>query len=543
MKQTRFSGILVHPTSFPSSYGIGDLGKSAYHFIYFLEKAGQTLWQVLPLGHTGYGDSPYQAFSAFAGQPLLIDPDNLIENGWLTREDVADCPAFQTDYVEYGYVIPYKTKLLKKAATNFFAKATPSQLAEFHAFVEANTDWLPDYALFMAGKDYHKGVCWLDWDTELRDPDADIKAAWTEKLKESVHYYEFIQFIFFQQWESLREYAHLHHVRIVGDIPIFVSLDSADVWANRELFQLDSKGYPTVVAGVPPDYFSKTGQLWGNPLYDWDYHKSTGFEWWIRRVSSQLKLVDYLRIDHFRGFEAYYTIPYGSDNAIKGKWKKGPGADLFIAIQQELGEDIPIWAEDLGIITPEVEELRDRFHFPGMKVLQFAFTDLKDNDLMPHHFPSTNCICYTGTHDNDTTVGWYLSGATERMRDRVRRFMNTDGANIHFDFIRTAMSSIAAYSIFPIQDLLGFGSDCRMNTPSVAAGNWQFRFRPYYLSDGLAKYLFSLTELYGRLSPTVVAQLNAQIPKEEEADFGVDTIEIEEDEEETSTITTKEETL
>lgn len=528
MKQTRFSGILVHPTCFPSDYGIGDLGKNAYQFVDFLKKAGQTLWQILPLGPTGYGDSPYQSFSAFAGQPLLIDPEAFIRAGWLKEEDVADCPAFQRDYVEYGYVIPYKTALFQKAAANFFSKATKEELAEFEAFVEANSDWLPDYALFMAGKDYHQGKCWLEWDTELRDPNEEIKKIWTEKLLDSVHYYEFIQYIFFQQWNALKSYANLQHIRIVGDIPIFVSLDSADVWANRKLFQLDSKGYPTVVAGVPPDYFSKTGQLWGNPLYDWDYHKKTGFEWWIRRVADQLKLVDYLRIDHFRGFEAYYTIPYGSKDAIKGKWKKGPGADLFLAIQKELGEDIPIWAEDLGIITPEVETLRDQFHFPGMKVLQFAFSDLKDNKLLPHHFPSTNCICYTGTHDNDTTVGWYFS-ATEKQRDRVRRFMNTDARTVHFDFIRTAMSSIAAYSIYPIQDVLGFGSDCRMNTPSVSAGNWQFRYRPYYLSDGLAQYLFELTELFGRLSPEATEERNVQLDAEETTDFGVDSIEIEEE--------------
>lgn len=514
MKQTRFSGILVHPTSFPSRYGIGDLGKHAYDFIDFLSKSGQTLWQILPLGPTGYGDSPYQAFSAFAGQPLLIDPDTLIEDGWLTAQDVADCPDFSIDRVEYGDVISYKTKLYRTACANFFAHADEKELAAFEAFVQANACWLDDYALFMAGKDYHEGSCWLDWETELRDPTPEIKAEWSVTLKDGIRYYEFVQYMFFRQWGALRAYAHAHDVRIVGDIPIFVSLDSADVWANRGLFQLDTKGYPTVVAGVPPDYFSKTGQLWGNPLYDWTYHKATGFEWWIRRVASQLELVDYLRIDHFRGFEAYYTIPYGSKNAIHGRWCKGPGEDLFFAIQKELGGDVPIWAEDLGIITPPVEQLRDQFHFPGMKVLQFAFSDRKDNKLLPHHFPSSNCICYTGTHDNDTTMGWYWN-TTEKHRDRVRRFMNTDGSSIHFDFIRTAMSSIAAYCVIPIQDIFGFGSDCRMNTPAVAAGNWAFRYRDYYLTDELAKRLFDMTALFGRLSPDARKAWEEKIDEEE----------------------------
>ncbi len=493
----RYSGILVHPTSFPSPYGIGDFGQGAYDFIDFLKKSGQKLWQILPLGPTGFGDSPYQAFSAFAGQPLLISPDRLAQMGLLLPEDLQNLPVFNRDLVDYGYIIPYKTMLLKKACERFAAQNDPVLTEEYESFCEKNASWLDDYALFMAGKDFHDGRSWLEWEDDLRDPDEAIKAKWRRKLASSIVYYKFIQFIFFRQWEDVRAYAAEAGIRIIGDIPIFVSLDSADVWNDRKLFQLDSKGYPTVVAGVPPDSFSATGQLWGNPLYDWDYHKSTGYEWWIKRIEHQLTQVDFIRIDHFRGFEAYFAIPADSKTAISGTWRKGPDADLFRAIEQKLGDNLPIWAEDLGIITDEVEALRDGFDLPGMKVLQFAFTDPLDNDLLPHHFSTSNCICYTGTHDNETTLGWYFNAEPE-LQDRVRRFMNTDGRSIHWDFIRTAMASIAKYCIFPIQDVFGFGNDCRMNTPSVAAGNWAFRYRPEYLTDGLAAHLKSLTELYGR---------------------------------------------
>lgn len=493
----RYSGILVHPTSFPSPYGIGDFGQGAYDFVDFLKKSGQKLWQILPLGPTGFGDSPYQAFSAFAGQPLLISPDKLADMELLLPEDLADLPVFNRDSVDYGYIIPYKTMLLKKACARFVEQNDPQLMSEYTSFCRSNAEWLDDYALFMAGKDFHGGRSWLEWEDDLRDPDEESKAKWRQKLAESIVYYKFIQFIFFRQWKELKAYAAKAGIRIIGDIPIFVSLDSADVWTNRKLFQLDSKGYPTVVAGVPPDCFSATGQLWGNPLYDWEYHKSTGYEWWIKRIENQLTQVDFIRIDHFRGFEAYFAIPADSDTAISGTWQKGPDADLFHAICEKLGDDLPIWAEDLGIITDEVEALRDGFDLPGMKVLQFAFTDPEDNDLLPHHFATSNCICYTGTHDNETTLGWYYNAEPE-LQDRVRRFMNTDGHSIHWDFIRTAMSSIAKYCVFPIQDIFGFGNDCRMNTPSVPAGNWAFRYRAEYLTDSLAAHLKSLTELYGR---------------------------------------------
>lgn len=493
----RYSGILMHPTSLHSPYGIGDFGQGAYDFIDFLKASGQTLWQILPLGPTGFGDSPYQAFSAFAGQPLLISPDKLSDMGLLTKEALDRLPVFDRDKVDYGFVIPLKNDLFRQAFAAFEALENTDLKNDFAAFTEKNAFWLEDYALFMAGKDYHNGCSWLYWEDDLRDPTPEIKEAWREKLAGPIRYYRFLQYIFFLQWNEILDYAHENGIQIIGDIPIFVSLDSADVWANRQLFQLDSTGFPTVVAGVPPDYFSETGQLWGNPLYDWDYHKSTDYDWWTKRLAMQLSLVDYLRIDHFRGFESYYAIPYEAKTAIEGEWCPGPGHDLFQTLKANLGENLPIWAEDLGIITEEVEKLRDLEGFPGMKVLQFAFSDPGNNDLMPHQFTTSNCICYTGTHDNNTTLGWYFE-ADDILRDKVRRYMNTDGRVVHMDFIRTAMGSIAKYCIFPIQDALGFGSDCRMNTPGVSYGNWSFRIHKEHLSDALASYLKNMTLLFGR---------------------------------------------
>ena len=500
MLSERYSGILAHPTSFPSHYGIGDFGKGAYDFINFLVGAGQKIWQILPLGPTGYGDSPYQSFSSFAGQPLLISPDLLLKDGLLFGEDLLEYPRFSPDHVYYGDVIPAKMALLRRSFERFCESSDIALIREYNSFCEKEAWWLEDYALFMAGKDAHEGRCWLEWKDSMRDADEDCKDKWRTRLSDDVRFYRYIQFLFFRQWHALREYAHVNGILIVGDIPIFTSIDSADVWANRELFQLEQDGYPTVVAGVPPDYFSATGQLWGNPLYDWNAHKKTGYEWWVRRVQHQLELVDFLRIDHFRGFEKYYAIPYGATDATAGAWKKGPGADLFKRFTEVFGKELPIWAEDLGIITPEVEKLRDRFGLPGMKVLQFAFENPMDNDMLPYRFTTENCICYTATHDNDTTMGWYHS-LKPKLQDRIRRYLNTDGNIIHYDMIRAAMSSIAKYSICPIQDLLGFGSDCRMNTPAVAGGNWAFRFRTDHLTPDLAKNLRSMTELFGRVEP------------------------------------------
>ncbi len=493
----RFSGILVHPTSFPSPYGIGDLGPGAYDFIDFLEKSGQHLWQVLPLGPTGFGDSPYQGFSAFAGQPLIISPDKLIEQKLLTKEDVADNPEWDPHKVDYGPAIQYKTKLLKKAWANFAHTPDKTMIEEFEAYCLEEAEWLDDYALFMACKDYHQGRAWLEWEEGLAAPSSELKNKWRGKLAESIRYYCFLQFLFEKQWMELREYAHEKEIEIIGDIPIFVSPDSCDVWGNQKLFQLDTTGHPLCVAGVPPDYFSATGQLWGNPLYDWDYHKKTGYKWWIARIRRQLKFTDHLRIDHFRGFEAYWSVPAGEETAINGTWIKGPGEDLFNAIEKELGKDLPIMAEDLGIITPEVELLRDTLGFPGMKVLQFGFENMKDDNYIPHFYKTTNCICYTGTHDNDTTMGWYRT-QPEKVKDRIRRYGNTSGDYVSLDFIRICFSSIARYAIFPIQDLLVLGSEARMNTPGVAAANWSFRYTEEDLTPDRAEWLLMTTKLFGR---------------------------------------------
>ncbi len=496
-KPQRMSGILLHPTSLPSRYGIGDLGEEAYRFIDFLEKAGQHLWQVLPLTHTGYGDSPYQSFSAFAGQPLLISPMNLFELGLVSEDTLNRCPAHDPEHIDYGTMIPYKTAILKEAYASY-KKKLPRKLSEkFALFCYENAFWLDDYALFMSLKDENDGKSWLNWQKPYRSPSKKEKTKLMSQLSDSVRYYQFIQFLFFRQWNKLKKYANKHGVYIIGDIPIFVSMDSADVWANKHLFQLDSKGYPNAVAGVPPDYFSETGQLWGNPLYHWAVHKHEGYAWWISRIRNQLGLLDYLRIDHFRGFEAYWAVPYGSETAIDGEWKKGPDKSLFKAIQKELGKDLPIIAEDLGIITPEVEALRDRFGFPGMKILQFAFESTGESSYLPHQFTTPNCVCYTGTHDNDTTAGWFMTLNLDA-RKKVKAYLQTDGTDISMAFIRACLGSIAQMAIFPMQDVLGLGSDARMNTPGVPAGNWDWRLKQGSFSDTLAQQLKELTILYGR---------------------------------------------
>ncbi|MGN0242458.1 MAG: 4-alpha-glucanotransferase [Lachnospiraceae bacterium] len=496
LTEQRMAGVLVHPTSFPSAYGIGDLGGGAYQFVDFLVKSGLALWQVLPLGNTGFGDSPYQSFSSFAGQPLLISPDMLAGQGLLSYEEMPEKPDWDPLQVDYGSVIQYKTKVLHIAYEHFCEGEHDELKKQFRAFCR-KTKWLSDYALFMALKDEHEGRPWIEWEKPYRFADAQERKKLSAVRKKETGYYKFIQFLFFQQWYRLKEYANERGIQIIGDIPIFVSGDSADVWTHKELFDLDSKGYPQTVAGVPPDYFSATGQLWGNPLYRWDEHKRTGYQWWIDRIQAQLQMTDYLRIDHFRGFETFWAVPYGEDTAINGKWKKGPGAELFRAIEAKLGENLPIIAEDLGIITPEVEALRDELGFPGMKVLQFAFDDLEENTHMPHTFPK-NCVCYTGTHDNDTCVGWY-EHAFEASKDKVRRYMNSDGMNISWDFIRTCFNSIAEIAIVPLQDVFSLDSSARMNTPGVPSGNWGWRYTREYLTDVLAARLYEAAAVGGRI--------------------------------------------
>lgn len=494
----RLSGILVHPTSFPSPYGIGDLGQSAYDFIDFLAASGQNLWQVLPLGPTSFGDSPYQSFSAFAGQPLLISPELLKKENLLWYDDLCNIPKWKSEEeTDYGWVLVYKTELFQKACSRFFQmKGSPLAL-EFQTFCQKQDFWLSDYSLFMALKDLHEGRCWLEWEEPYIVLSPQLRKELEISMASQIGYYKFLQFFFYRQWNALKEYANSKGIAIIGDIPIFVSADSADVWANKELFQLDTKGHPLRVAGVPPDYFSATGQLWGNPLYDWDAHKKEGYRWWISRIRHQTGLTDYLRIDHFRGFEAYWSVPADEETAVNGKWVKGPDAEFFEAIQDALGEDLPIFAEDLGVITSEVEALRDRFGFPGMKILQFGFEGGPDSPYQPHNFTTTNCLCYTGTHDNDTTLGWYGS-VSDYFREQLKKYIGSDGSHISRDMIRLCLASTAKYALFPIQDLFSLDTEARMNTPGVPAGNWTYRYRKEDLTPELSQWLSEQTRLFGR---------------------------------------------
>lgn len=493
----RRSGILCHPTSLPSPYGIGDLGKGAYDFVDFLQKAGQTLWQVLPLGPTGFGDSPYQSYSVFAGQTLLISPDLLAEQGLLVKDDLKELPEFDDAQVHYGDVLTWKTEIFEKAFAEFEKTEDEALLKEYEQFLAKHRFWLDDYAFYMAVREANGHQCWTEWEPALQRPGMLVRLQWETKLKKEIAFQKFLQFEFYKQWGELKKYANEKGVYIIGDMPIFVSADSSDVWAHKELFALDEKGYPLEIAGVPPDYFSATGQLWGNPLYDWEAHKKQGYRWWIVRIRTQLEQLDYLRIDHFRGFESYWAVPAGEETAVNGKWRKGPGEALFLAVQKELGEELPIFAEDLGFITPEVEKLRDRFAFPGMRVLQFGFEAWPNDSFYPHNFTTDNCICYTGTHDNDTTKGWY-EHTTEEARDRVRRYMNCDGGRVSWDFIRVAMGSIARYAVFPLQDVLALGSEARMNVPGVLGANWAWRFKKEDLQDWQATELRLMSELFNR---------------------------------------------
>lgn len=499
MTFTRSSGILLHPTSLPGQFGIGDLGTAAYEFVDFLVASGQRLWQVLPLGPTGYGDSPYQCFSAFAGNPLLISLEELVKEGSLSPSDVADMPRFPVDRVDYGRVIRFKMSILRRSFQQFEAQASWAQQGEFLTFCDANQHWLDDYALFMAIKDHFGGAAWSEWDADIATRDPETMARWTEKLEDQVRFYRYLQFQFFRQWLALKRYANQRRIRIIGDIPIFVAYDSADVWSHPDLFYLDEQGRPTVVAGVPPDYFSPTGQLWGNPLYRWDVMAQDSYAWWIERFRAAFKLFDIVRVDHFRGFEAYWEVPATAETAVNGRWVKAPGLAFFQSVEQVLGK-LPIIAEDLGVITPEVEAIRDTFGFPGMKVLQFAFDTDATNEFLPHNY-ERNCVVYTGTHDNDTTRGWFESRSPE-VRSFVLKYLGTDGRNIHWDFIRLALGSVANTAVVPLQDVFGLGTEARMNYPSQSSGNWTWRFAPDMLTDEIATHLYTLAEVYGRTEAT-----------------------------------------
>ncbi len=479
----RASGILLHPTSLPGPYGVGDLGPEAWHFAEWLAGAGQTIWQVLPAGPTGYGESPYALFSSFAGNPLLVSLDRLVENGWL---DPVDPPSFPADRVDFETLIPWKNGLLRRAFHRFGGGA------EFDAFCHEESAWLEVYARFMALKHAHRGASWTEW------------ASGAAPDPREMDFHRFVQFEFFREWRALKAHAAAHGIRIMGDLPIYVAGDSADVWAHPELFRFDR------VAGVPPDYFSATGQLWGNPTYRWDRMESGGYRWWIERMRAALRMFDMVRLDHFRGFEAFWEVPAGAPNAIGGRWVKGPGASLFHALKHELG-DLPLVAENLGVITPEVEALRREFGFPGMAILQFAFgRDPQAPDFQPHNY-TRDLAAYTGTHDNDTVAGWWRSdgGDSTRTAEEIRAekeracaYLDLGAREIHWVMIRTLMASVADTVVFPVQDLLGLGSEARMNTPATLSGNWRWRMAPGALTPALARRMSEMVRLYGRLRST-----------------------------------------
>lgn len=491
----RRNGMLLPIASLPSPYGIGGFSKEAYEFIDLLEETGQKLWQILPLGPTSYGDSPYQSFSTFAGNPYFIDLDTLAEKGWLTKEaceasDYGD----NESYIDYGRIYNSRFVLLKQA----FLNSDILSDEKFTEFCKANQHWLPDYALYMALKNQNDGKSWIEWEEEIRLRKPEAVEYYKKELEEECNFYEFLQYEFHEQWTKVKEYAHEKGIQIVGDVPIYVAFDSADTWANPELFQLDEKNLPLGVAGCPPDAFSATGQLWGNPLYNWAYHKKTGYDWWLKRIAYCFDLYDIVRIDHFRGFDEYYSIPYGDETAVNGHWEKGPGMDLFNTVKEKLGE-LDIIAEDLGFLTESVFQLLKDSGYPGMKVLQFAFDPSEDSDYLTYKY-QRNCVVYTGTHDNDTTAGWFekLSDGDKEVALRYMNSFYTPKEEQHWDLIALAMRSTADTCIIPVQDFLGLGSEARINMPSTLGDNWKWRMTKGAFSEELKEKIHRMTKLYGR---------------------------------------------
>ena len=491
----RSNGMLLPIASLPSPYGIGGFSKEAYEFIDLLEETGQKLWQILPLGPTSYGDSPYQSFSTFAGNPYFIDLDTLAEKGWLTKEaceasDYGD----NESYIDYGRIYNSRFVLLKQA----FLNSDILSDEKFTEFCKANQHWLPDYALYMALKNQNDGKSWIEWEEEIRLRKPEAVEYYKKELEEECNFYEFLQYEFHEQWTKVKEYAHKKGIQIVGDVPIYVAFDSADTWANPELFQLDEKNLPLGVAGCPPDAFSATGQLWGNPLYNWAYHKKTGYDWWLKRIAYCFDLYDIVRIDHFRGFDEYYSIPYGDETAVNGHWEKGPGMDLFNTVKEKLGE-LDIIAEDLGFLTESVFQLLKDSGYPGMKVLQFAFDPSEDSDYLTYKY-QRNCVVYTGTHDNDTTAGWFekLSDGDKEVALRYMNSFYTPKEEQHWDLIALAMRSTADTCIIPVQDFLGLGSEARINMPSTLGDNWKWRMTKGAFSEELKEKIRRMTKLYGR---------------------------------------------
>lgn len=495
----RTSGVLMPISSLPSPYGIGTMGKAARMFVDFLAAGGQTYWQILPICPTSYGDSPYQSFSSFAGNPYFIDLEYLCRDGLLTKEE---CEAFdfgeQEDAVDYGLLYSSRYTLLRKAFSRF-RKDVPKG---FYTFCEEKKDWLCDYALFMALKDAHDGASWDQWEENLRFRKKRAMAAAKETYAEDIEFYKMLQYLFFRQWKKLKKYANKRGIQIIGDVPIYVAGDSADVWANPKQFYLDEDLRPIEVAGCPPDAFSADGQLWGNPLFRWDEMKKDGYRWWTKRIGAMSEIYDIVRIDHFRGFDSYYAIPAGEKTARNGQWKTGPGMDLFRHLKKKLGK-LPIIVEDLGFLTPSVHKLLKDSGFPGMKVIQFAFDSREGSDYLPHNYPK-HCVVYTGTHDNDTVMGW-MQTAPKKSVAFAKEYLNlTKREGFHWGMMRAAWSSVAEMAIVPMQDLLGLGSEARMNTPSTLGDNWKWRMRSDALTEELAEKLYRYMQMYGRINPELL---------------------------------------
>lgn len=491
----RKSGVLLPIASLPSKYGIGAFSKYAYKFIDQLKASGQSCWQILPLGPTGYGDSPYQSFSTFAGNPYFIDLDALIEEGYLTKEE---CEAYDfgedNRYIDYGKLYLSRFKVLKIA----YDRSHITDNKEFQQFIKDNDYWLDDYSLYMAVKNHFSGISWSEWNDDIRLRKFEAMVSYKKQFIEEIDFYKFQQFVFIKQWLKLKKYANDNGIKIIGDIPIYVAFDSSDCWAHPELFQFDKRRQLVAVAGCPPDAFSPTGQLWGNPLYDWKYHKKTSYAWWMQRFSYSFKLYDVVRIDHFRGFDEYYSIPNGSPTAEKGKWEKGPGYDIFKELGKQLGE-VDIIAEDLGFLTKSVIELVKKTGYPGMKVLEFAFDSREESDYLPHNYDK-NCIVYTGTHDNETIVGWYknLNAADKNLAKDYLNITNNKVKDIQWRFIALALSSVANLAVIPMQDYLGLGNEGRINKPSTVGGNWRWRLLEDEITEELICKIKKFTKLYGR---------------------------------------------
>lgn len=493
----RQSGILLPISSIPSKYGIGSFSKEAYEFVDFLVEAGQKLWQILPLGPTGYGDSPYQSFSTFAGNPYFIDLDEFIELGYITRED-CDRLNFGTnpEYVDYGQLYNNRYLVLEKAYDSALAEGLEED-EEYQAFLKENKYWLTDYALYRTVKRAFDNACWTEWDEDIRLRRPAAIKRYSKEYAYEIGFYYFLQYFFTKQWKALKAYANEKGIEIVGDIPIYVAFDSADSWANPELFQLDEENLPIGVAGCPPDAFSETGQLWGNPLYNWEYHKETKYAWWLKRIAHCYELYDVVRIDHFRGFDEYWFVPYGDETAQNGHWEPGPGIELFMAMKRKFGK-LQVIAEDLGFLTPSVLQLLEDTGFPGMKVLQFAFGGDAKNLYLPHNHKQ-NCVVYTGTHDNETTVGWYHN-LNDWTRGHVNKYFGlADGKDINWKFIQVALSSVADTVVIPMQDYLGLGNEARINTPSSLGKNWEWRMKKDACTQELAAKMKELAIIYGRL--------------------------------------------